>query len=1335
MLFGAVFSIVQALITPFASAATNVPQNSQMNYSYIQHDISSLDLSDVINMECIMEANQTKRRLDTPNNPDGVDEFELLTIVNFYRKDSPNVFVYSPNYYGVSSVPAGATFEEYAEKGIPKEAFTVNSLGDPIPTEYKDLMPNCKKVYDYIGKKINNEGNHASLLEDSEHWVIRSAFACGDEYVPGKTRTSDPTVGVSSYSGTCDILRKGYDEVSDIVKVDYNNFYFTREDGGTTVDFIFYVQDIDGGSPKSRNAPVISDVCLLTSDTGDFNSLSCDNGRNGGAHVRANITEAFEEDGEPFRYHYGIYTNQNLTNKYIRLRFTICPSTVGLSTSAGCETVSKNGKGSTFLSNATTAQWAKAIFASITDTGDCYNASGSDGNATCEIIAKGDSFAEKAFTEVEKFFANDVGDMLENARGANGDFRALANALLTIFFIICIISQVTGLGLSHYGVKALMPKLIVVGILVNLSFEICQIIIDFTTIIGGFIKNVMAGLAGGGTAAANATWSQLLKIGVAGGALSVLVGVFEKSTIIPMLLAILGVVISLLFLLAILAIRKALITVLVIVAPVAFACYALPGTKSIYNKWASYFKNAIMIYPISMALLYGGAAVSNIMMSNSSGDFFMGLTGTFAAIAPIFMIPKAVSSSVGAISGMVGKAQGKLTGMAKGGASSVLSRSGLQRAADRQKQRRADSFQLKNANRQNKIDQKAIDRAGRFNESRLGQTAVGKKLFGNHLNDMAGTAAVRAAGYQQAQQAKAAALGVGASVEEDFSAIDAAGGIKTKNGFNTLMGRMQALNAQGDSAAVGKLEGKVGIENLSSEDAENYFTAQQAAFKGVDASRELYAKKNLDNIKNGDDIITYEQFINDSSKDGYAQKVDAKYGKKALTNQTEKSLLAQEQVVDGRENLKNLYSNSAVAEAISDTEGRGPEGKIFGDIYESLSDDRKREVNDTLSAASFVGMSPEMIKDVADAERAVGGQNIVAIAQRLQSKEGAEIFNKMNGAQQAAVREIWQPPAPTPTNAKGDSVVDPAPAPAPSEGSSEGAPSPAPEAAPAPDMESAPIDLTQSARPTISGEELAQIRTPVVSDFKYEENGQTKYNEDAIYTSPQFREMLKTQQAENGDLDTDAMMMQMAKAKSPEEMRRIVNGFDMQFKVRNGNESGLRSDGRSANDLKNDIFDQFIGQVDKNEKAQTQATQQPQMGTIEVTDITSAYATEARKARAEAQARQINEAVEPTTGYPPAPKIEMGAIESNSKAQEQAYWYNIHKLAESADPTHSNPAPQMYSVDNLTLMAAKVDARETNQRAAAEQERAPHNQSDQMPEIVIPHDSEPDQKGDSDSNS
>jgi hypothetical protein len=231
----------------------------------------------------------------------------------------------------------------------------------------------------------------------------------------------------------------------------------------------------------------------------------------------------------------------------------------------------------------------------------------------------------------------------------------------------------------------------------------------------------------------------------------------------------------------------------------------------------------------------------------------------------------------------------------------------------------------------------------------------------------------------------------------------------------------------------------------------------------------------------------------------------------------------------------------------------------------------------------------------------------------------------------------------------------------------------------------------------------------------------------------------------------------------------------MQFKVRNGNESGLRPDGRSANDLKNDIFEQFISQVDKNEKAQAQAAQQPQMGTIEMSDIVSARAAEARKARAEAQARQINEDIELTTGRPPAPKIEMDDIENNSKAQEQAYWNNIHNLAESADPTPLNPAPQMDSIDNLTLMAAKVDAREAHQRAVAEyrretttaaaaarsierdrsraeklpegaerdramreiaeQERILRNQPDQMPEIVIPHNSEPNQKGDSDSNS
>ncbi len=1348
-LFG-VFSILLSLfLTAPVNAAGVVPQNSEMNYSYIQHDLSAINIKDVINIECIMEANQTKRRLDTLNNPEGIDEFELLTLVNFYRKDSPNVFVYSPNYYTNDTVSSTETFAERVEKGIPKEAFVVRSLGEAIPAEYERLTPNCYRLFDYIGNKINN----GTSLNGNSDWTA-AGIGCSDTYLPGIIDTNQNNTSVSSSTSGCSLLRNGFQAVNDVVKVDYNNFYFSRDgNGGTTIDFIFYVQDINGGSPASKNAPVISDICLLVSDNGTQNSQTCSPANTVYVTVRENITEPQTDDGQAFRYHYGLYTSQDITRKYVSVAFTICPSIVGLNTSSpGCETVSKNGKGSTFIGNTTTVQYANALFATLTDTTECYNATGGDGAFSCEFIVKADSFVESAFDKVEDWFKNDVEGIINGASDAHAQFRSLANIILSIFFMVCIISQVSGLNLSTYGIKALMPKLIIVGLLINISFELCKIIIDLTTIAAEFIKSQLIGMTNGaGTAQ---TISSLLGIGTGAGAIAVLVGIFDKSTIIPMILAILGLAISLLFLLAILSIRKALIAVLVIVSPVAFACYALPGTKSIFNKWMAYFKNAIMIYPVSIALLYGGVAVSSMIMptnQSSSGDFFQALSATFAAVAPIFMIPKAVSSSVGAISSAVNKAQGKLTGMAKGGAGSVLSRSGIQRAADRQKQRRKDSFDLKKERRQNAIDQKRIDRAGKYNESRfgqtIGQTAIGKRLFSNHYNDMAGVAAARSAAYKSGQQQKAAALGAGSSANDDARAIQAAGGVKTKDGFNALMGRSRDIMASGDSEKLGELEAAVfgkegeGLKAMDRANAEQYFSEMKSGFKGVDPSRELWATANLANIQNGKDLMTYEEFMNptDPANGGFAKKVSEKYGKNGLANQTYKSLEEQQKALDGDVGkLAQCYGTDAIATAVASTNGMDSRTQgIIDEIYSSRSTDQVA-VNDSFSAESFTNMSYKMIDRAWSAEQALGGHNIQNIAATIMNDPNKRILNRLDAKQRASVEKIYaasQPaaestnPAPTPSESNNPAPTpsesnNPAPTPSestnpqPSE-STNPTPSESDQPAPAPTAQPTmePIAVPhQSAMPTISGEEAAKLRPPVVSDFQYEENGQTKYNEDAIYSSPQFREFLVNNADQAGDRDTTAMMLQMANAKTPEQMRRVVNGFDLQFQQLG------RTDGRGATDLRNDVFNNFIGQVGVAEQARAQSAPAPAPAPTQTWEDNSLSPEEAaviriqheraehnlpsakQQRRDERYAREMAE----TTGQPVEsfmPKAPTMQDLPAHNSQEYIDLRNANAQANAA-PTKYREAQvaqsrrQQQIDDNIALDAARAEAhaREIEQR-------------------------------------
>ena len=75
--------------------------------------------------------------------------------------------------------------------------------------------------------------------------------------------------------------------------------------------------------------------------------------------------------------------------------------------------------------------------------------------------------------------------------------RFFTNAVFIIFFMVLIYSQVTGFGISNYGIKKALPKIFVVAILINLSFLICVLAIDVSNILGNGIRGLFSSIEEG----------------------------------------------------------------------------------------------------------------------------------------------------------------------------------------------------------------------------------------------------------------------------------------------------------------------------------------------------------------------------------------------------------------------------------------------------------------------------------------------------------------------------------------------------------------------------------------------------------------------------------------------------------------------------------------------------------------------------------------------------------------------------------------------------------------------------------------------------------------------
>ena len=194
----------------------------------------------------------------------------------------------------------------------------------------------------------------------------------------------------------------------------------------------------------------------------------------------------------------------------------------------------------------------------------------------------------------------------------------IGNLILILGFLIVIFSQATSMGISAYGVKKLMPRIIAAAILINLSYFICAIAIDITNVIGASVK----GIIGVGLDQVRITGNATPSFGEGAGAIMLaIVGVgalLVTGAVAYLVPALVMVVMSLMVVFLGLALRKVIIILLIVIAPLAFAAMILPGTEGLFKKWQKTFINLLVMYPVIMALLYGSMLVSNIILATDS---------------------------------------------------------------------------------------------------------------------------------------------------------------------------------------------------------------------------------------------------------------------------------------------------------------------------------------------------------------------------------------------------------------------------------------------------------------------------------------------------------------------------------------------------------------------------------------------------------------------------------------------------------------------------------------------------------------------------------------------
>lgn len=254
--------------------------------------------------------------------------------------------------------------------------------------------------------------------------------------------------------------------------------------------------------------------------------------------------------------------------------------------------------------------------------------------------------------------------------------RNIANVFMIVFLLVIIFSQLTGYGIDNYGIKKMLPRLVIMAVLINLSFVICEIAVDLSNILGVGLRNLFGSvgemmLADRGLGSyleefvGNVVTWIFAAAGVAGAAAPTALAIVEASggggvmVAIVIILALVVVVVALLLFFIMLGARMIIIIGCMALAPIAFAAFTLPNTQNWFKKWWEVFKAALIIFPICGVLGGVSVLIKAIVLGSSGIHLWMLVVALIAPFLPFFLLPMLLRSAISAL----GKVGGALTTM------------------------------------------------------------------------------------------------------------------------------------------------------------------------------------------------------------------------------------------------------------------------------------------------------------------------------------------------------------------------------------------------------------------------------------------------------------------------------------------------------------------------------------------------------------------------------------------------------------------------------------------------------------------------------------------------
>lgn len=260
--------------------------------------------------------------------------------------------------------------------------------------------------------------------------------------------------------------------------------------------------------------------------------------------------------------------------------------------------------------------------------------------------------------------------------------RSFANVAFVIAFIIIIYSQLTSIGLSNYSLKRLVPRLIIAAILVNVSYIICALFVDLSNFLGysiqALFESIRNNLIGSEMSDRDlSNWQNVTAFILSAGTLATVAGIGGISAIgaygilgaLALLIpALIGGLLAVLVALLLIAGRQALITTLIVLAPLAFVAYLLPNTERWFERWRSIFMTMLILFP-AFSVIFGGSQLAAAVILDRADNINVVVLALLVQAAPLFITPLLIKFSgqlLSRVAGFANNPNRAISGRAKG---------------------------------------------------------------------------------------------------------------------------------------------------------------------------------------------------------------------------------------------------------------------------------------------------------------------------------------------------------------------------------------------------------------------------------------------------------------------------------------------------------------------------------------------------------------------------------------------------------------------------------------------------------------------------------------------